>query len=83
MLTFFQINLKKIFKNTILVSSSLDQDQDQHSVSPDLGPNCLQRLTVDSKNHQELLKLLGPLITIGNHLDQGQAQRSGSTCLML
>ena len=26
------------------MSNSLDRDQDRHSVGPDLGPNCLQRL---------------------------------------
>ena len=26
------------------MSNGLDPDQDQHSVGPDLGPNCLQRL---------------------------------------
>ena len=40
---FFQNYLfkKKIFRNTIRVSISLDPDQDRHFVSPDLGPNCL------------------------------------------
>ena len=38
---------KKKFKNTIRVSNSLDLDPD--SVSPDLGPNCLQRLSADDK----------------------------------
>ena len=36
------------FRNTIRVSNKLDPDQVQHSVSPDLGPNCLQRLSADS-----------------------------------
>ena len=27
----------------------LDPDQDQRSVGPDLGPNCLQRLSADEK----------------------------------
>ena len=36
---------KYSFKNTIRVSNSLDQDQDRHSVGPDLDPNCLQRLS--------------------------------------
>ena len=33
---------KKSFRNPIRVSYGLDPDQDQHSVGPDLGPNCLQ-----------------------------------------
>ena len=39
-----------LFQNTIRISNGLDTDQDQHSVGPDLGPNCLQRLSVDDKN---------------------------------
>ena len=39
--------LKKYIRNTIRVSISLDQDQTQHFVGPDLGPNCLQMLSAD------------------------------------
>ena len=35
------------------VSNSLDPDQDQHFVGPDLGPNCLQRLSADDKSHRK------------------------------
>ena len=35
--------------NFLRVSNCLDPDQDRHSVGPDLGPNCLQRLTADEK----------------------------------
>ena len=31
------------------MSNGLDPDQDQHSVGPDLSPNCLQRLSADDK----------------------------------
>ena len=31
------------------MSNGLDPDQDRHSVSPDLGPKCLQRLSADNK----------------------------------
>ena len=41
---------KNSFRNTIRVSNSLDPDQDLHSVGPDLGPNCLQRLLADDKS---------------------------------
>ena len=34
------------------VSYSLDQDQDRHSVGPDLGPTCLQRLSADNKSRR-------------------------------
>ena len=35
--------LKKFKKKPTSVPNSLDPDQDQLSVSPDQGPNCLQR----------------------------------------
>ena len=44
--TFFQIYLTFSKK-----SNSLDPDQDQHYVSPDLGSNTLQRLSADNKSH--------------------------------
>ena len=36
------------------MSNSLDQDQAQHFVGPDLGPNCLQRLSADNIGDKEL-----------------------------
>ena len=44
--------LKKKSGNIISVSNSFDQDQDRHSVGPDLGPNCLKRLSADTKGSQ-------------------------------
>ena len=41
---------KNSFRSTIIVSNGLDPDQDRHVVGPDLGPNCLQRLTTDDKS---------------------------------
>ena len=40
---------KSSFSNAIRVSNGLDPDQDRRFVSPDLGPNCLQRLSADAK----------------------------------
>ena len=40
---------KNSFKNTIRVSNRLDPDQNQCSVGPDLGSNCLQRSSADDK----------------------------------
>ena len=45
---FFSINS---FWNTIRVSGGVDPDQDRH-VGYDLGPNSLQRLSVDGKRRQ-------------------------------
>ena len=48
---FFKIIFSKnSFRNTIRVSNSLDPDQDRRSVGPNLGPNCLQRLSADDKS---------------------------------
>ena len=42
---------KNYFRNTIRVSDSLDQDQAGRSVGPDLGPNCLQKLSAGGKEY--------------------------------
>ena len=39
------------FRNIIRVSNSLDPDQDQHNVGPELDSNCSQRLSADNKSH--------------------------------
>ena len=45
---FIKVNLfKNYFRNTIRMSNGLDTNQDRRSVSLDLGPNCLQRLSAD------------------------------------
>ena len=45
---FSKLTFSKItFRNTIGISNSLDPDQDKRNVGPDLGPNCLQRLSAD------------------------------------
>ena len=44
---FFQ---KNTFRNTIRVPNGLDPDQDLCTNGPDLGPNCLQRLSADDKS---------------------------------
>ena len=41
---------KNSFKNNIRVSNNLDPDQDRHFVGPDLGPNCLPRLSAKNKS---------------------------------
>ena len=48
---FFKINYfkKKKNRNTIIVPNSLDPDQARHFVGPDLGPNCLPKLSADDK----------------------------------
>ena len=47
---FFKLTFtKKSFRNTIRVSNNLDPDQARHFTGPDLGPNCLQRLSADDK----------------------------------
>ena len=38
---------KNYFWNTSIVSNSLDPDHHRYFVAPELGPNCLQRLSAD------------------------------------
>ena len=53
MLTFFKIKLfKNSFRNTIRVSNGLDPDQDRRYVGPELGPNCLQKLSADDESRR-------------------------------
>ena len=48
---FFKLTYpKKSFRNAIRVSKSLDPDQAQHLVGPDLDPNCLQRSSAGDKS---------------------------------
>ena len=51
---FFQIQFfkKNLIRNSIRVSNSLDPDQDRRSVGPDLGPNCLQRVSADNNSRR-------------------------------
>ena len=52
LLSFFRIKfLKKSYRNSINMSNCLDADQNECSVSPNLGPNCLQKLSVDNKSY--------------------------------
>ena len=41
---------KKSFRNTIGVSNGLDPDEARRFVGPELGPNCLQRLSAGDKS---------------------------------
>ena len=40
------------------MSNGLDPDQAKKIVRPDLGPNCLQRLSADDTNRQRVIGLL-------------------------
>ena len=48
------IIFKKLFRNIIRESNSLDPDQEWHSVGPNLGPNLLQRLSADGTRRQRV-----------------------------
>ena len=72
------------------MSNSLDPDQARHFVGPDLGPNCLQRLTVDGTSGQRVNSLhpscdfFHLLMTFPNSLDSDQARHNvGKFCLGL
>ena len=49
-LNYLRQHTKYSFRNTIRVSNGSDSDQDRLSVCPDLGPNCLQSLSVDLRS---------------------------------
>ena len=52
------------FRNTIRVSNILDPDQGQHFVGPDLGPNCLQRLSTNGTSRQRVISsIVWPAMT--------------------
>ena len=51
---FFNSLLKNYVKNTTRMSNSLDPDQVQLFIGPDLGPNCLQRLLADDTSTQRV-----------------------------
>ena len=55
-LVYFKINIlkKNSLGNNISVSNILDPDQAPHFVGPDLGPNCLQRLSADNTSRQRV-----------------------------
>ena len=40
------------------MANRLDSDQARQNVGPDLGPNCLQRLSTDDTSSKELMHLL-------------------------
>ena len=71
---FFQNQLfRKIsFRNNIRVSNSLDPDQARYLFGPDLGPNCLQRLSAvkasivrgDRDSRANLMPIYGDLYQI-------------------
>ena len=47
LLNFFKINFFEKFFQEYHLSDRLDPDQARHIVRPDLGPNCLQRLSAE------------------------------------
>ena len=67
---FFQNQLfrKNCFRNAIRVSNGLDQDQTRHFVGPDLGPNCLQRLSADDTSRQRVKLTLSTLWDLSHML---------------
>ena len=50
------------------MSNSLDPDQDRYTVSPDLGPNSLQRLSVDTSGPRVKWKICEARGNIGPDL---------------
>ena len=59
---FFKKNPSGILSGSPWVSNGLDPDQAWHVVRPDLGPNCMQRLSADNK-----LSLAGKKLKVYPH----------------
>ena len=59
---------KNSFRYNIRVSNSLDPDQDRHSVGPDLGPNCLKKLSVPPARNISLILTILDLQEVGPDL---------------
>ena len=58
--------LKHSSRTTIRVSSSLDQDWAQHLGGPNLGQNCLNRLSADDTSRIRVVKFISNvLMTFG------------------
>ena len=55
---------KLTFSKNVYDTSSLGPDQDRPSDDPDLGPNCLQRLSADDKSPYYPYSILEIMITI-------------------
>ena len=60
--------LKNSFRNTTRVSDSLDPDQARHFGGPDLGPNCLQKLSADDTRRQRVKSMVAPESLISYHV---------------
>ena len=56
LLILFNLTSKDSSRNTLRMSSSLDRDNAQHLVGPDLGPNCLQMLSAGGPSRQRVIK---------------------------
>ena len=48
---------KKHFRNTIKVSNGFNPDQARFFVGPDLGPDCLQRISADDTSRERVKTL--------------------------
>ena len=55
-LTFFKLLFQNILSGTLSECSFLDPDEDRRSGGPDLGSNCLQRLSAEVKSHLALAR---------------------------
>ena len=67
--TVFKLTFSKhSFRNSIRVSNGLDPDLEQHSVSPNLDPNCLQRLSVSTSKERDQPRAIFKLVYLSYFL---------------
>ena len=49
------------------MSNRLDPDQDRHSLGPDLGTNCLQKLSADNTSRQRVKSTNSTVLVVHSH----------------
>ena len=64
--------------NTIRVSNSMDPDQAQQNVGPDLGPNFLQKLSTDDTGRLRVRESIGFMLLDDTNSANGSSEKIGT-----
>ena len=71
---------KNYFKNTIRAPNSLDPDQAQHFVGPELVPNCLQRFQLTTPQVGKEMSIMYKIRHLDKHLKYKKTLFIASKC---
>ena len=69
---------KHSFGNTIRASNSLTPDQARHFVGPDLGSNCLQKLSADDTGRLRVRESIGFMLLDDTNSANGSSEKIGT-----